>query len=175
MERWAGRLARRRTFTVLLMGAAAPLLRLLMLPIVPIPEPARHDEFSHLLASEAFAAGGLTNPTHPMWRHFETFHVDWTRTYMSMYFPGQGLVLAVGRVLFGHPWFGVCLSVGLMCGAIGWMLQAWLPPGWALLGGVLVSASHRNLPLLGEQLLGRRAGGDRWGAAFGLLPSPAAP
>ncbi len=137
MERAFGRLARKQGLSVAVVGATAILLRLAMLPLFPIPHPFSPDDFSFLLASDTFASGRLTNPTPAMWVHFESIHITMKPTYMSMYFPAQGLVLAAGKVLAGHTWYGVLATSALMCAAICWMLQAWLPPTWALLGGMI--------------------------------------
>jgi hypothetical protein len=72
-----------------------------------------------------------------MWTHFESIHITMQPTYMSIYFPAQGLVLAAGKVLLGNPWYGLLITNALMCAAICWMLQAWLPATWALLGGAM--------------------------------------
>ena len=137
IERPFVKLARRKGLSVAVVGLAALLLRLALIPICPIPLPFVPDDFSFLLAAETFAHGRLTNPTPAMWTHFESIHITMLPTYMSMYFPGQGLVLAAGKVLLGNPWFGLLIMSALMCAAICWMLQAWLPPSWALLGGIL--------------------------------------
>jgi len=130
-------LARRRGISVLVVGVTALLLRLAILPVCPIPNPIVPDDFSFLFSGDTFAHLRLTNPTPPMWIHFETIHITMHPTYMSMYFPAQGLILAAGKLLFGHPWFGLLIVNALMCAAICWMLQAWLPPAWALFGGLL--------------------------------------
>jgi hypothetical protein len=131
------RLASNRPLSVCVVFSLSLAIRLLILPVVPVPEPQNHDEFSYLLAADTFASGRLTNATHPLWRHFETFHIEHQPTYMSMYPPGQGLVLAAAQKTAGGAWAGVLLTTAAMCAAITWMLQAWLPPYWAFIGGLL--------------------------------------
>jgi len=158
--RWLGA---KPLLSAVLIGALALASSLTVGLYVGVPVPAVHDEFSYLLAADTFAHGRLTNPTHPMWIHFEAPHILHHPTYMSKYPPAQGLVLALGQVTFGHPIVGVWLSAALACGALTWMLAGWMPGRWALAGGMLslvhpvtVSWSQRYwgglVPVLGGAL-----------------------
>ena len=137
IERAFGKLAQRKRTAIVFVGLSVLTLRLAMLPLFPIPLPFVPDDFSFLLAADTFAHGRLTNITPQMWQHFESIHITLQPTYMSMYFPGEGLLLALGQLLFHNPWFALLGADALMCASLCWMLQAWLPARWALLGGIL--------------------------------------
>lgn len=137
IERRFRRIACRRRLSLFIVGLSVLLLRFSILPLLPIPVPFTADDYSNLLAADTFAHGRLANPTPAMWVHFESIHIDMRPTYTSMYFPGQGLLMAAGKVLLGNFWLAVPFAAALMCSAICWALQGWLPDSWALLGGFI--------------------------------------
>ena len=119
-------------------------MRAAILPILPVPVPEIHDEFGYLLSADTFLHGRLTNPPHPMWTRFESFHINQQPTYQSMYPPAQALMLAAGTLIGGHPFVGVCISLALMAAAICWALRGFVSAGWAFLGG-MVALVHFGL------------------------------
>lgn len=111
--------------------------RLALLTIEPFPAPSVHDEFSYLLAADTFAHGKIASPTPLDFMYFEGFHILLTPTYASMYPPGSALFYGVGQLLFHTPRAGLLLLMGISCASLCWMLQMFVPPGWALLGGII--------------------------------------
>ncbi len=138
IQRWADRLATRPGRAVAAVGVASFLLSVGLCVWSHIPVPYVHDEFGYLLLGDTFAHGRVTNPTPPMWQHFETIHQIMQPTYTAKYPPGQGVALAIGEGL-GLPILGIWLTTALACATICWMFMAWMPPRWALAGGLMVA------------------------------------
>jgi hypothetical protein len=138
--RWtapAQKLAARTGLCMLALAALTVALRLALLPQSPVPTPSGADDFAHLLVADTLRHFRLANPPHSMHRFFETVFVLQRPTYSSIFPIGQGLALALGWMIFGHPWAGVLLTAAALPALCYWMLRAWTTPGWALAGGLL--------------------------------------
>ncbi len=170
IEKYISRIARRQRLAVLLVGIVALAARLAVIPVSPIPSPAIQDEFGHLLIADTFAHGKITNPTHPLWIHFESFNIIERPTYQGMAQPGQGILLAAGKLIGGHPFWGVWFSLGLLCASICWMLQAWVPPEWALVGGLFAVIRLAMFSYWGASYWGGALGATAGALVLGALP-----
>ena len=131
------RLAEKPGWCMLILFTLPIALRIALLPQYPIPSPNVSDDFSYLLIADTLRHFRLANPPHPLPQFFETYFVLQDPSYVSIFPLGQGLILALGWTIFGHPWAGVALSIGAFCALCYWMLRAWTTPGWALIGGLL--------------------------------------
>jgi hypothetical protein len=135
---WLRRMAAKQHLAAYGVGAITLLGCLAVAGVLHEPVPRIDDEFSYILTSDTLASGHVANPAPPLPEFFDTLHVLVRPAYVSKYFPAQGLFLAVGERLTGHPAVGLWLSSALACAATCWMLQAWIGPAWGLLGGLLM-------------------------------------
>ena len=148
----------RTAVCVLTAWLASTILALLLTATIGIPAPKIHDEFAYLLGADTLASGRVTNPTHPMWQHFESFHIIHQPSYICKYPPAQAMTLAIGQRM-GHPIIGVCLATGVATGALVWMLLGWLPKRYGLVV-TLFAIFHPGIQILWGQ--------SYWGGAVAL-------
>jgi len=163
-------LAQRTWLCMLLLAALPVALRLALQAHNPIPTPAVSDDFSYLLLADTLRHIRLANPAHPLPQFFETFFVLQEPTYSSIFPLGQGLVLALGWIVFGHPWAGVAVSIGALSAMCYWMLLAWVPAEWALLGGLLTALQFGPLNQWMNSYWGGAVSAVAGCLVFGALP-----
>ena len=174
LRSWAApaacRLAEKTGWCMLLLAVLPVALRLALLPHHPAPQPQIYDEFSHLLVADTLRHFRLANPAHPLHQFFETFFVLQEPTYSSIYPIGQGLALALGWTLLGHPWGGVIVPMAAFCSLCYWMLRGWTTPGWALVGGLLAVCEFGPLNLWMNCYWGGGLAAAAGCLTFGALP-----
>ncbi|MGC8888220.1 MAG: hypothetical protein ACP5MG_13800 [Verrucomicrobiia bacterium] len=126
-----------QTRAVVVIFALSFILNASIALIIGESPPHIHDEFANLLAADTFARGRLSNPPHKYWEFFEAIHTLSYPAYVSKYPPAQGMMFAIGQMVFNKPIVGSWLAGALASGAICWALFGWMRAKWAVFGGLL--------------------------------------
>jgi len=154
----------------LLVAALLPItIRGLILPIFPPPPPLIADDYSYLFLGDTFASGRLANPSPRGAEHFETNFIFTKPTFSSQYQPAQGLIIALGKILTGQPWFGILLSSGIFFGVLCWALQGVVPPDWALFGTAICAVQFGIFGIFVNTYRGAAAAAIGGALVFGCL------
>jgi len=146
------------------------LVRIFMLQWDPIGLPDDHDEFAYLLQAEIFAEGRFHFPQHPMWEHFESFHILLSPVYASKYPPGQAFFMYLGIKFFGHPWYGVLLSCMIMATALVWMVRGYFSTRWAIIAGIFIIIRFALWNYWSSSYWGGAVAATGGALVFGALP-----
>jgi hypothetical protein len=170
LQPFVQRLAKRTAWCMLALAALPVLLRLALLAHAPVPTPSGSDDFSYWLLADTLRHFRLANAAHPMRQFFETVFVLQEPSYSSIFPLGQGLAMAAGWLIFGHPWAGVLLSIAALCALTYWMLRAWTTPGWAVVGGLLGVMHFGVLSYWVNTYWGGAVSGIAGCLVFGALP-----
>jgi hypothetical protein len=170
LVRLARGFSERTVWCMLALGGLTVALRLALLPQAGAPISSSADDGSYLLLADTLSHLRLANPTHLFYRFFESNFVLQQPSYSSIFPLGQGIALAVGRAIFGHPWAGVLLTEAALCALCYWMLRGWVSAGWALVGGVLAVFQLGPLTYWMNSYWGGAVSGIAGCLVFGSLP-----
>lgn len=170
LVRFARALAEKTVWCMVALGGLTVALRLALLPQAGVPIQSSADDASYLLLGDTFSHLRLANPTHPFYRFFESNFVLQQPSYSSIFPMGQGIALALGRAIFGHPWAGVLLTEALLCALCYWMLRGWVSQRWALAGGLLAVFQLGPLTYWMNSYWGGAVSGIAGCLVFGALP-----
>lgn len=167
---YVSKIARRTALAMAVIGGMSILLRLALLGSSPVPIPSGADDFSFVLLADTLKHFRLANQTHPLHHFFEAVFVLQQPAYSSIYPLGQGLVLALGRLVFGNFWAGVLISSAGFGALCYWMLRGWTCGQWAFVGAMLAVIQFGPLNAWTNSYWGGAVSACAGCLVFGALP-----
>jgi hypothetical protein len=135
---WSSKLGVRKLSTAARCGLVVLLGCFIVASFIHYPVPRVQDEFSYALLGDTLSSGELAANAPDLPEFFDSFHILIKPVHASKYFPAQGVLLAFGEKLTGHPALGIWLGAAFGCAVTTWMLSAWVSPDWATLGSILI-------------------------------------